>query len=327
MADYPLLVLPPPEVAGKRSKLVGGGANVQGPGPARQAERLDPRLDALAEQFEKRAIALRTEATGVEPEAVIVLEIVGSVDDFAKAVREIPDLEWLGEEVLESPIDPDDDFFLIQDAERKDKPLPRRLFMVFSNQQAFTQILSLWKRYKDGKTFRRGFAKWRAVFEQLHDIRPWGARDRIAETGVLEAWRELLPNAGTVKCELELWHRTDPKRRREARNRVEGAVARESGTIKARCEIPEIAYNALIAELPRRAVARVLQDPKAAEEIELLQYQDLQFIRHWRNRSRAAKLPRRERRSRSIKPSQPESPYQRCLMACLCKITKCYAGA
>ena len=46
------------------------------------------------------------EASGVVPEEVIVLETVGSVDDFIVGVRHIDGLEWLGE-IEEEDIPPD----------------------------------------------------------------------------------------------------------------------------------------------------------------------------------------------------------------------------
>ncbi|MCB2572929.1 hypothetical protein KQ718_17215, partial [Listeria monocytogenes] len=72
-------------------------------------------------------------------------ETVGAVEDFAKAVKRIEGLEWLGEiEVDELP--PDEDF---HDLEHPEKPLKGRLYLVLTNQQALTELLSLWRRYRD----------------------------------------------------------------------------------------------------------------------------------------------------------------------------------
>ena len=80
----------------------------------------------------------------MEPEQVIVLETIGdSIEEFAKAAAQVPGLEWLAEMDLEDA-DPADGF---SDPEKADKKLPCRLYAVMSNQQAITQLLSLWKNW------------------------------------------------------------------------------------------------------------------------------------------------------------------------------------
>ena len=69
---------------------------------------------------------LRDNPVGVLPDQVLVLETVGSVDDFVDAVRKINGLEWLAEADL-SDIQPDDDFSDRRDG-RDDRALSGRLF-------------------------------------------------------------------------------------------------------------------------------------------------------------------------------------------------------
>lgn len=144
MADRPLLVLPPPDVHDTRLKAGGGRrSSWRLPGRTRQRQRLEHRLAALQEQFARRAIELRTAATGVEPEEVIVLEIAGEVADFARAVQRIEGLEWLAE-IAGDEVDTDDDFYEVdKKGQRKERPLSVRLFMVFSNQTALAQLLDV----------------------------------------------------------------------------------------------------------------------------------------------------------------------------------------
>jgi len=142
-------------------------------------------------------------------------------------------MEWLGE-VEKEDIPPDDDFFALNKKKepQKDKPLRGRLFLVLTNQRALNELLSLWNRWKAGQELPRGQKKWRSIFEQLRDVRPWGVRERLEETGVLEDWKERVNhNAEVIPCEIELWFRGDHRRRLAARNRVATIVQNLQGSI------------------------------------------------------------------------------------------------
>ena len=78
---------------------------------------------------------LQMEARDLVPEEVVVLETVGTVGEFIRAVEKVPGMEWLAEVETEG-IPPDDDFFaLAGDGEaRSDKDLRGRIFLVFTNQ-------------------------------------------------------------------------------------------------------------------------------------------------------------------------------------------------
>ncbi len=111
MADrLPLLVFPraktilPPEGLPKpRSKP-------HFPGHERQVERLSQQLDELQQDFSKYKASVSGVVAGLEPEAMLVIEIAGSVDDFRQAVEATDGLEWLGEWDIED-IEPDDVFY------------------------------------------------------------------------------------------------------------------------------------------------------------------------------------------------------------------------
>jgi hypothetical protein len=85
----------------------------------------------------------------------------------------------------------DEDF---QDPKHPERPLSGRLFLVLTNQDALRQLLSLWNAYrKEPDTpFQHGLNKWRHVFSQLRAIRPWGAKDRLNQTGARDDWTERL---------------------------------------------------------------------------------------------------------------------------------------
>jgi hypothetical protein len=95
VATRPLIIFPKPEST-TRKKIVGGSSNVHFPLFNRQIERLLPQFEDLQRQFEEKA-RLQISASGTTPEEVIVLEIVGTVEEFISAVRRIDGMEWLAE--------------------------------------------------------------------------------------------------------------------------------------------------------------------------------------------------------------------------------------
>jgi len=83
MANLPLLVFPQPEDA-NRDREFGGASQFHRPTPGRQGERLGPKLDSLRQAFEARRVEVQQTASGIDPEQVLVIETVGSVEDFRR---------------------------------------------------------------------------------------------------------------------------------------------------------------------------------------------------------------------------------------------------
>ena len=279
MADRPLLILPSPGAPLPRRKRRASGADgVRGPGISRQAERLDHRFDRLQRLFDERKMRLQEESHDLIPEEVVVLEIRGTVGDFARAVEKVEGLEWLSELGL-SEVDPDEDFRVLdKEGTELEKELSSRLFVVSSNQEGLRGLLSLWAHWKRGEPFRRGLGNWRHVFERLYDVRGWGVEDRIRETGVLEDWQARLSHgAEKVPCEIELWFRRGPGQRRRAQQRTEELVRRSGGRVHGSAVIEEIGYHAALAELPAGMVQAVRD--KADNDIELIRCEHIQFFR------------------------------------------------
>lgn len=279
MAERPLLILPSPGEPARRRQKSRGAGRPHLPSRERQAERLAPRFSLLQQALDARRARLQTEASGITPEEVVVLETVGPVENFIVAVRNIDGLEWLGE-VEEDDIPPDDDFFVVdrEGAPRAEKMLRGRVFLVFANQQALHQLLSLWDSWKAGNVLPRGLGKWGDVFAQLRDVRPWGVQDRFIETGILADWRErVVHNEEVIPCEIELWFRHGPRRRRAARDRVVSLVGGLGGRVVHEATIEEIAYHAVLVRLPISAVQPLLED--AGRDTSLIQCEQIQFFR------------------------------------------------
>lgn len=166
---------------------------------------------------------LRLTPAGAPPEEVLVFEVAGTVDDFVKAVARTPDLDWLVES--DEFLFPNDEAF----GEEDEALYAGRLYFVMANQQAMAQLQRLWGTWEqkdaDGTPWVRGETPWRDVFAQLRDIRPWGARDRLLDTGLAEVLREELALGGDEhRVEVDLWHRREPGQRAQAEATVRANV-------------------------------------------------------------------------------------------------------
>ena len=279
MPERPLLILPALGEPVQRRKRGSGGGRFGHPGRERQAERLTPQFELLQRALEARRVRLQAEAQGLIPEEVIVLETIGTVENFIRAVERVPGMEWLGE-IEEEDIPPDDDFFIVDKhgQARHDKPLSGRLFLIVTNQKALRQMLSLWEVWQRDERLPRGFGPWRILFEHLRNVRPWGVEDRLVETGVLDDWRERVEHEQQiVPCEIELWYRRSEPQRQAAAERVANLITEQEGEIVHEAVIEDIAYHALLANLPIATIETLVQ--QAVQDMELVQCEQIQFFR------------------------------------------------
>ena len=227
--------------------------------------------------MDRQRIALQ-ENPGLRLEHVLVLETVGSIQNFIRAVRKIRGLEWLGEYELDG-IAPDHGF---EDETNPDKELRGQLFVVMTNQQALGQLKHLFDRWEQNSSdpFPRGLAPLKNAFQHLHTIRPWDVEDRIRETGVLEDWRDRLGfMQDHVAFEVELWFRENPTRRRKAEAQLRNIIESHEGTVVQQCVVPEIAYHGILGRMPRGQVQTIMEDQTAFRDIRLLQCEDIRYVR------------------------------------------------
>jgi len=274
MPERPLLLFPTPEPA-SRSNLSGGTGRLHRPSHNRQGQRLSPIFTQLQTAFNARSVEIQQSIAGADPEQVLVIETIGNVEDFVNAIKRIEGLEWMGE--LETDeIAPDDDFY---NERNPQTDLTGRLYLVMSNNRALDEMLSLWRRYQDDENmvFERGLGRFKQVFLCLKDIRRWEVQDRIGETGVIEAWLEDLEHDGDrpVHFEIELWCRSTEVKRAEARTQLESLINDLEGNILEECAIPEIAYHALLAELPANTARQIAAHP----EVDLIMCDGVMFFR------------------------------------------------
>ena len=123
--NYPLLFFPAPTQA-DRNKLGGGGSPPHFPGIGRQRARIAPQLAVLQQAFQAKSLRLQQAAPMESPELILVLEVAGTVQDFAKAVGKVPGLDWLFE-WAEEQVEPDEDFY-VESRDHQHRPYDGRLF-------------------------------------------------------------------------------------------------------------------------------------------------------------------------------------------------------
>lgn len=275
MAERPIILFPTPQLVNRDKRTV-FVPKVNKPSFEAQYNRLQPTFKVLRKAFEKKRIQFQNMPIGVNPEYALVFEVVGSADDFYKAVNKSEGLEWLFDK--ESfDIMPDDDFYYDDD---KDKSISGKVYCIMSNQEAMEQMLSCWKRFNDGESdvFARGYAGLKNIFLNIKGIRKWNAVDRIQETQVMEYWKESLEIDGNVSVpfEIELFHRLDEKKRIQAENVVTLEIERLGGRIINKCHIDAISYHALLVELPRNRIEELVNN---YEQVQLVHIDDVMFFR------------------------------------------------
>ena len=279
MQERPIILFPNPEKADRETKTP-FFSRIQKPSFRRQYNRLQPTFSALQNAYEQKNLKIQQSPIGINPDFALVFEIIGTVSNFYTAVKNCDGLEWMFDKDYDN-FEPDNDFYKINESGQKtNEILNGKLYCVMSNQQAITQLLSLWQRHQNGETevFKRGFAGLRDVFVNIKNIRKWDAQDRISETFAIEYWRKSLSFDGDIAIpfEIELFYRSDDSKRRMATQAIFYEIEKLNGKILKECIICDISYHALLVELPRNAIEGLVNN---YDNIELTQVDDIMFFR------------------------------------------------
>lgn len=257
------------------------GPGVSGPSPARQRQRLEPQFSALQQALDAARVDIAGETAEADPELVVVFDLAGTVAQFARATQQVPGLEFLLE-VDGDEFQSDDDFHFIRDDEPTTERVNDSLYVVMSNAQAVTQLLSLFEQWQQNPRVRmpRGLAPLRNVFALLREVRRWGPQDRVRETGLLEQWHETIDIVGQsatfARVEIELWYRQDPARRTQAQSDVTAIVAETGGRVISQATIEAIDYHAILADIPYGQVESVVQ--QGPDAIALLTTDSIMYV-------------------------------------------------
>jgi hypothetical protein len=150
----------------------------------------------------------------------------------------------------------------------KAAPLKGRMYLSLSNRQALHEIKRMFDTWEQGGQLRYGAGAWGELFSHLRTVRFWNAKDRVSETGVLDYWqKEIALKRGTtslVAFEIELSYEEDDNSRRERQLHIESLVVSEGGQVIASCDMKEIHFHAIKAELPVASIEQVLGEDYSA---------------------------------------------------------------
>jgi len=228
--------------------------------------------------MDRQRLALQDSSIGLQPEQALVLETVGPIEDFIKAVRRIEGLEWLGELEIDDIV-PEHGF---EDERDPQKLLKGQLFLVMTDQRALQEMVGLFGNWqRDHKTrFPVGLAPWKRAFDHLHTIRPWDAQDRIRDTGVWEDWQfRARHGQKVVPFEAELWFRGNAERREQAESYLRSVIEGLQGEVVQQCVITDIAYHGVLGRIPVAKVKGLLTGIGGSRDFSLLHCEDVMHVR------------------------------------------------
>ncbi|MCB0517304.1 MAG: S8 family peptidase [Lewinellaceae bacterium] len=251
MANLPHLLFPKPTTStrGTLSGRGGGGYSTNG---QQQAVRIEQRLTALEQAWQRKEAALADGMIGQIPEMVLVMEIAGTMDDFFSAIRKTEGMEFLGE--YDGELELDDEFeFYNAESELVTQPIPKRVFLSLANQAALAELRSLWQTHLAGNKLPHFKGKYKTLFEVLADIRPYSVKDRFLEPGIREYLQQYTAPDELVNFEVELVYKDeDGLFNQNAFNAFRQAIQEAGGSIVQGSEltIAELHYHGLIAQAP-----------------------------------------------------------------------------
>lgn len=286
MADHlPLLVFPEKRIVPPDPGRGFPQSKPHLPPRATQSIRIGQQMGELQRSFVEYRAGIAGALAGLEPEAVLVIEIAGAVNDFKQAV-EAANLEWLGEWEL-SDIEPDDEFYeLDTHGNRTAKPLKGRLFLSMGSEAGLQGMLALWRQWTEGRPLPYGRTKWAEVFSQLRNIRRWNIEETLRETGMIEQWRELLQAivpGEEVPFQIELFYRRNAPKRQQNEWAVNALLADLGGrTLGPFIDLPEIAFHAVKATLPVESIRRLIEevdDKNGIIDIQLFNFSGIMYFR------------------------------------------------
>lgn len=280
--ERPIILFGKPNPA-EKSDRNGRGPSINFPGHSRQVSRLEPKLNELQKVIDENKLLLKQSPTGIEPEKTLVFEVSEDLKSFYTAIKNLGgDVEWIFD--TSGMTDVSDDFYVLKkDKVTRDenkKNFTTKVYCVLANIRALEEMHSLWTQFAKNPDmkFPRNRTGLKDVFKKLIDIHFWGYKERIEETGVLEAWKEdlkLEPELSEVKCEIELFYRKSKETQQRCENDVKQLIQSAGGHVLGQTVIDAINYHAILASLPRQTVQSIIDK----KEVALASAEQIMFFR------------------------------------------------
>lgn len=252
---YPFLLLPS-SIEAEKGKRSGGPSGLRFPSRNRQIERIGPQIQRLERQFAKQSAILQRSVAGAAIEQVVVLETIGSVENFYRTV-ERSGLQFLFD-VDGAPTPVDAEFRRDDDDQ---EPLPIKLYLILTDQRAIAEILRLWGEYRRrGRTaFAHGFKRWADVFDQLKEIRLWDLRDRL-DPDTRQYWTDRL-DAGDefIRTEIDIWYSDSEQRTLDRARELAQILASGGSRVIHEVDLQSIRYRGILADVSAQQVRDALR--------------------------------------------------------------------
>ena len=304
MSERPLIIFPSAELV---EKPRGRGGKYKPPAAPTNTTKQSERIE---QQFSDVMSAFISDEPG-DIERVLVMETSNRIKDLQMAVANVQGLEWLAE------MDVDDiDLHDLYDEEAGKKIKGGRFYLLSSNKQATERLLGLWKKHKNNGKLDIG--KFKDIFTHLITLRLWDTRDRLRDTGILDAWRKewhlyaSMPSS-FVKFELELHYKKSENDRNKNEQEISRTFHTFGGRINQRTCITDIAFHALKAELPINAIKEVVQhdwdtEPSIDNFLPIFKIKSVKYFRPFgQHTSMGRELPNRPEK-RTFPPIEDKSP-------------------
>lgn len=279
MEIRPHLSFLPPVSESTIDPLHGRVATLICPTLAAQYGKFRTKFEKLEEQFAKD-ISLSDSVEGLTPERILVIEIAGSISNFAKTLQKLPGFHNLQHFLTDDYIETDT---VYRDDKGKKKPVKREIYLSMSNHDGLKRLFSKWKSIAEQNKAEHGFTALRDALCQLQNIRFWSTEDRLKNTGLLEDWqdrrsylRETGENA-SIPFEIELWYYSSAGKRAQTEKSIKKLIAESGGSISGRFAHEGIAYHGLRGELPISQVESVLK--KGADCLRLMRCDEIMYFR------------------------------------------------
>jgi hypothetical protein len=230
--------------------------DIEFPSFTKQVGRLRPQFARLQKQFDDRVAELRRAVPAADVEQVVVLETIGDVTDFYRAVEKAG-LQFLFD-ADGTGVAPDNNFTVKEPA--VDEVLPTKLFLILSDQHAISEILRLWGIYaKQGrKGFARGLTRWAHVFQQLREIRLWGIQDRL-DDDTRAYWQSAIDDGlDSIRTEIDVWYSNSDQRNLDRTRELLEILEAGNARVIHQSEIPAIRYRGVLVDMPIAQVEAIL---------------------------------------------------------------------
>jgi hypothetical protein len=225
---------------------------VKTPDSERQEARLAPQMRAISSVFNSNRLRLSRNGFGIDPEIVLVIQLLGTLRDFSAVLQKHglePLLHWEDKE------DSDDDFFAVDPQGNKTSAqLSSFVYLTLAGEAGKDAFLRNWRLYVSGYEFQKGERAWKDIFRHLSDVRPWGPDDRLRATGTIEEVQRQLGNgADSIRIEAECWGGRDPEKQLKRLERLSTLLKAVDGVILRSEFIPETRHLGAIISIPRTA--------------------------------------------------------------------------